>query len=208
MRPGGWARAVSPDQPLGRAGDRLRGTRVDGPDPAGALALTVEDPAELFETLDPAPRHERDLDARTEAFLIASAEDLPPTIPLCLTVHLRGPVSEPEAAQTIRDAIRHHFTALAAQQHRQFLALMRQGRWSLVVGIGFLSICVLAGNAMADLFAGADILRETLLIGGWVAMWQPLQIYLYDWWPVVQRERLFRRMAAMRVHLQSSAGPS
>ena len=169
------------------------------------MALSVDEPSQLFDALDPAPRHERDLDGRTEAFLIASAEDLPPGVPLRLTVHLRRGPAEPEAEHAIREAVQHHFTALAEQQHRQFLALMRQGRWSLLVGISFLSVCVLAGNLLSDLFAGADILRETLLIGGWVAMWQPLQIYLYDWWPILQRERLFRRMAAMRVHLKTTA---
>jgi hypothetical protein len=32
-------------------------------------------------------------------------------------------------------------------------------------------------------------------IGGWVAMWRPLEIFLYDWWPVVSDIRLFRRLA-------------
>jgi len=28
------------------------------------------------------------------------------------------------------------------------------------------------------------VLKESLLIGGWVAMWRPMQIYLYEWWPI------------------------
>ena len=26
--------------------------------------------------------------------------------------------------------------------------------------------------------------RTSLLIGGWVAMWQPMEIFLCDWWPI------------------------
>jgi len=26
--------------------------------------------------------------------------------------------------------------------------------------------------------------RESLLVGGAVAPWRPLEIFLYDWWPI------------------------
>jgi hypothetical protein len=34
------------------------------------------------------------------------------------------------------------------------------------------------------------IIRESLLIGGWVAMWRPMEILLYDWWPIRAEARL------------------
>ena len=34
----------------------------------------------------------------------------------------------------------------------------------------------------------ADVIRESLLIGGWVAMWRPLEVFLYDWWPISARQ--------------------
>lgn len=43
----------------------------------------------------------------------------------------------------------------------------------------------------------AQILRESLLIGGWVAMWRPMEIFLYDWWPIWARIRLLDRLARM-----------
>lgn len=45
------------------------------------------------------------------------------------------------------------------------------------------------------------MLRESLLIGGWVAMWRPLEIFLYDWWPIRADARLFDRLAAMPVRI-------
>jgi len=46
------------------------------------------------------------------------------------------------------------------------------------------------------------ILLEGLLIGGWVAMWRPLEIFLYDWWPIRAQARLFDRLADMPVTIQ------
>jgi hypothetical protein len=41
-----------------------------------------------------------------------------------------------------------------------------------------------------------EIVRESLTIGGWVSMWRPLEIFLYDWWRVRREARLSDRLAA------------
>jgi hypothetical protein len=41
------------------------------------------------------------------------------------------------------------------------------------------------------------VIREGFLIGGWVAMWRPLEVFLYDWWPNRQSQLLRR---AQRIH--------
>ena len=50
----------------------------------------------------------------------------------------------------------------------------------------------------------AEIARESLVIGGWVAMWRPLEIFLYDWWPIRAEARLFERLSAMIVKVRPS----
>jgi len=47
----------------------------------------------------------------------------------------------------------------------------------------------------------AAVLRESLTIAGWVAMWRPMQIYLYDWWPVRQRGRVYAKLSQMPVEV-------
>ena len=39
------------------------------------------------------------------------------------------------------------------------------------------------------------LVEESLLILGWVANWRPLEIFLYDWWPLVRRRDLYRRLS-------------
>ena len=60
-----------------------------------------------------------------------------------------------------------------------------------------------AGEALdRDVGAGAgpltQLLGESLLILGWVANWRPLEIFLYDWAPIVRRRALYRRLAGAR----------
>jgi hypothetical protein len=43
--------------------------------------------------------------------------------------------------------------------------------------------------------------EEGLLIIGWVAMWRPLELLLYDWWPQLRRKRTYDNLACMRVEV-------
>jgi hypothetical protein len=47
-----------------------------------------------------------------------------------------------------------------------------------------------------------EIVRESLTIGGWVSMWRPLEVFLYDWWPIRNEARLSDRLAAMPVRIR------
>ena len=33
---------------------------------------------------------------------------------------------------------------------------------------------------------------EGLVILGWVALWRPMEIFLYDWWPLLKERNLYR----------------
>ena len=45
------------------------------------------------------------------------------------------------------------------------------------------------------------VLQESLLIGGWVAMWRPLEIFLYDWWPIVGQRRVYELLSRIPVRI-------
>ena len=46
-----------------------------------------------------------------------------------------------------------------------------------------------------------DVVRTSLSIAGWVAMWRPMEIFLYDWWPIRAEARLADRLASMPVRV-------
>ena len=49
--------------------------------------------------------------------------------------------------------------------------------------------------------AWARLLDQGLLIVGWVAMWRPLEIFLYDWWPILREQRLYDRLSRIEVQI-------
>jgi hypothetical protein len=162
----------------------------------GHLRLSLRDSRQLFNSLDPSPFYEKDLDEDAERFLVSWARELHPHADLRLTLYLKEPPAEPEPERWLVQAIHHHFAERMQLARAELRALLRQGRASLLIGLAFLVVAELLASV------SSGVLREGLTIVGWVAMWRPLQIYLYDWWPLWQRVRLFGRMSRMPVELR------
>ena len=72
-----------------------------------------------------------------------------------------------------------------------------------MIGLAFFALCLLAANAIGEFTSGTvlTIGRESLTIGGWVAMWRPVQIFLYDWWPLARCGRIYRNLARAQVRV-------
>jgi hypothetical protein len=92
---------------------------------------------------------------------------------------------------------------------RDLRQLLRRGFVSLTIGMLFLvTLLGIAHLAVRVFGAGAlsRIVEESLLIAGWVAMWRPLEIFLYDWWPILGELRLRERLSATRVRFAYHTG--
>ena len=86
----------------------------------------------------------------------------------------------------------------------EFKRLMKEGRRSLLIGLVFLSTCLLLSELLLLRESGGiwKVIRESLTIGGWVAMWRPLEIYLYEWWPLRRRGKIFQKLSRMPVEVR------
>ena len=168
------------------------------------IEVHVAELKQLFNAIDPSPFRERDLDPNAEEFIVEWGRELPRDARLALVVHLDRPAGLPEEAAVLRDAVREFFAVRAETTRRRLRQLFRVGRTSLLIGIVFVAITVAAGDLIAKALQGqrlGEIIKESLLIGGWVAMWRPLEVFLYDWWPIRQEAQLYDRLSAMPVRI-------
>jgi hypothetical protein len=81
------------------------------------------------------------------------------------------------------------------------------GRYSLLAALLFLGpIIVIAESAaqMVQTERYAALIENSLVIGAWVALWRPIEIFLYDWWPIRAEARLFDRLSQMEVRTISA----
>ena len=88
---------------------------------------------------------------------------------------------------------------------RDINELFRIGRRSLAIGFTILTICLLLAHFAVRVLVDEPLrrlLEESLLILGWVANWRPLEIFLYDWWPLVRRRDLYWRLSKAAIEVR------
>ncbi len=161
------------------------------------IELRVDDIAQLFHTLDPFPFRERDLDREAEEYIVGWAQELSGRPAIRIRVHHPNTDAQAKTAQELHEAFARYFADRANAIQRDINELFRVGRWSLAIGLAILIMCLLLAHFAGVLFGNplGRLLEESLLILGWVANWRPLEIFLYDWWPLVRRRGLYRRLS-------------
>lgn len=187
--------------------ERAGGKAFRGADAAGGrpIELKIREIGQLFQSLDPLPFRERDLDAAIEEYVVAWAREEGGARPIRILIHLPPDQAEREEAGHIADAIRNYFAYRAEAVGWELKELFRVGRGSLVIGLTVLALCVVLGAEVNRRVGEGYVGRffdEGLIILGWVANWRPIQIFLYDWWPLTRIRRLYRRLARATIDLK------
>jgi hypothetical protein len=176
------------------------------------IEIFVDRIEQLFNSMDPSPFHEKDLDHDAEEFIVSWAREYPRSDRFMLIVHVNQ-APDRFSQELVEEAVRNYFAYRARLNAMEFKRLLKQGRISLFIGLFFLAGCFLLREI---LFHRTDqalfrFARESLTIAGWVAMWRPMQIFLYDWWPLRHLGKIYEMLSRMPVELrlkQESASPA
>lgn len=159
---------------------------------------------QLFNSFDPSPFHEKDLDSEAEDYIVGAVRELPPSAALKLVLYL--PPDQLAPANTLAESIHNYFDYRREAAVRDLRFLLHDGRLALGIGLAFLSACVLVRHLLfAEGGAITYIIGESLLIAGWVAMWRPMEIFLYEWWPLRRLAQVYAKLAAIPVEARPAA---
>jgi hypothetical protein len=171
------------------------------------IYVRIHELRQLFNSIDPSPFRERDLDPDCEEFIVSWARETPPDRALRVDIRVDREQPAPELAAEVPPAVRSHFEREADLQDLRRRRIVREGRLSLAIGLVLLVICESAAALVPTARWGTagEILRESLIIAGWVVMWHPLEVLLYGLWPVVRERRLLERLASADVQISTSA---
>jgi len=129
--------------------------------------------------------------------------------PKALTVKARTTITlpesrlEPDLEQKIRAALTRYCQHKIWQNKHELIALRWKGLKALQDGLIFLAICLL----VSALFENAGFLPEFLrrflgegfLIAGWVSLWHPIEVLLYEWWPFSRENRMYAAIMTMEI---------
>jgi len=96
-----------------------------------------------------------------------------------------------------------------AQEHRQAAAAVRgAGRLALSIGLAIMVLCIAIAAAI-DHFEPFPrllnrLLEDGLIILGWVALWRPLDLLLFDGTAQLRHARIYEQLAESSVHVPAA----
>jgi hypothetical protein len=172
-----------------------------------SVELKLKTPRQLFDERDPAPFRERDLDDDAARYIVGSFRDVKDQGAVKLSIYFETLGEFIENPALIEKAIHAFFLFEAEGKRRELRDIFRKGFISLLIGMSFLFLCTWSAQAFDSAKSVNGLLgsamHEGLFIMGWVAMWQPISIFLYEWWPIREAQKTFQRLGAIEVQVLS-----
>lgn len=171
------------------------------------IELRIRNVSQLFNTLDPFPFRERDLAPEAADYIVARVPDEEPQEPIAISIAVDSGL-EGISPSDVRDAIHLWFASKAQAEQKTMTLHFWDARLALLIGICALSLCMLGAWSIGRRYPDAQFLRvvqESLIIVGWVVLWRPAEMLLYDWVPMARRRKLYERLAQARISVTQAA---
>jgi hypothetical protein len=166
------------------------------------IELKLREVRQLFNHLDPAPFAEKDLDPAAEAWIEDSVRELGAAHPARLRIWLPPEQAASADAASLPAAVQNYFQSRERQLRLELRQQLRRAVVNLLIGVAFLAVCLTLRQSL--LASGRfELLSEGMLIIGWVALWRPVENFLYDWWPLARRVLRMARIARMPVEVKT-----
>ena len=167
-----------------------------------SIEMQLDSLAQLFDSLDPAPFHDRSLDRDAEAWLVESVDEVALKVPLELVI--RGPQALAASLEDVERAVHTHFRRALEHEEWRLRRRMRVGRVALVIGLAVLALTLVARHLLHSVTSSAtDVLGEGLLIVGWVGLWRPAEMLLFERLENAADRAVLRRLASIPVRFRA-----
>jgi hypothetical protein len=167
------------------------------------IEIKLSSVMQLFNSFDPAPFHEKELDSAAEHYIVDTVKDFPKKTEFKIIIYLPPDIAGTDRALKIPQAISNHFEYKMMVQDRKFRQRFRHGRSTLMIGLSFLAIALIARQMVSHIsnLLLAQLFADALLIIGWAAMWEPITVLLYELWPIIQLKHTYGKISTMEIDI-------
>jgi len=168
------------------------------------IEVRVKNTQQLFDARDPAPFRERDLDDDFVEYIVSSAKEFLLTTPLKIVIYIEEIENKDLPKDSIREAIHSYLSYQIDLQRTELRSFIRRTEYFLLIGVLILISCLtIAQHLAAETQPGAvSILREGIVIFGWVSIWKPIELVLFDWYPLYEKLKFYRKLLETEVDIR------
>jgi hypothetical protein len=157
----------------------------------------------MFNSLDPSPFWDRDLDRAAAEFIEEEFSEKTAADAWHLSVHTYEGIG---LAADLQTAIENYYGRLASSARRALREHWWMGQLALLGG-GIIFIISIGAREILRRSLGElpFVLDEGLIILAWLALWRPADVLMYEWVPLYRKRRRFERLAGIRVFVRRAA---
>ena len=159
---------------------------------------------QLFDARDPAPFRDRDIDDDFASYIVSSTDELPfkDKLRISVTIAQKSEIG----GDAIMEAIRTYFQYQIELERLKLSKNRRMARMFLFFGVIILMVCLLISRALVVPESSflVQTFREGIVIFGWVSLWRPIELLLFDWYPIMDKIRNFEKILESEIHVSFS----
>ena len=168
------------------------------------IEVRVKSPQQLFDSRDPAPFLDRDLDDDFVEYIFSSAREFSLSSPLKIVIYIEEKETKDLPKDSIREAIHSFLTYQIDLQKGDLKNFLKRAQLFFLIGLTILVLSIsVAQNLLVPSPPGLiGILREGIVIFGWVSIWKPIELILYDWYPLFEKLRFYKKLLATEIDVR------
>jgi hypothetical protein len=167
------------------------------------VRVRVRSLAQMFNELDPSPFWDRDLDPAAAQFIEDEFRERKSAQTWHLDVHV---LDGAELTTDLQAAVEHYYKRLASSERVKLRENLRVAEIALLGGIAIFLLCLTTRQLLSDM-AAPRFLSEGLIVLAWLALWRPTEALVYGWVPLYRQQRLYQRLASIRVTVRTEEPP-
>lgn len=170
------------------------------------IEVRVKNSQQLFDVRDPAPFRERDLDDDFVEYILSSVREFAIASPLKIVIYVEEGETKDLSRDSIREAIQSYFAYKIDLQRGDLKTFIKRAQIFLLTGLVVLGSCIGVAQSLTipSPPGPIGILREGIVIFGWVSIWKPIELILFDWYPLFEKLRFYKKLLAMEIDIRFS----
>lgn len=168
------------------------------------IKITVQRVTELITQLEDTRYRKRFLNPDIEEYIIERATRSHNRNKILLTIEFQS--GESVDFEQVTLAVKKNFGNRRHESQESLKETLRHGRRSLVVAFILVAIVLSTIEINKHIFPENGLTRtlsESLTILGWVALWRPAELLLYEWRPFKREMKLFSRLEQSEIQIKT-----
>jgi hypothetical protein len=176
------------------------------------VEVRVKNPLQLFDARDPAPFRDRDLDDDFVEYITSTMREFSHSTPVKVLIHIEEEGTRTVHYDALVEAIQSYWSYQIELFESELKSFFKRAQLFMLIGILLLVACISVAQSIdvTSPHGFSGVLREGIVIFGWVSVWKPIELLLFDWYPLFEKVRLYRKLVKTEVEIivVQKAGPN